>query len=153
MSARTTPPYRADHVGSLLRPPRLLQAREHHAASRITDEELRSIEDDAIKDVVKMQEDVGLKTATDGEFRRALVAYGLHLPARRRLEGAREPEREVPQCRRRHRVHARRDADRPQAHARAPDLRRRLQLPPTTDHNGDAEAHDPEPSRGRNRLP
>src|SRR4051812_10464044 len=71
MSDRTTPPYRADHVGSLLRPPRLLQAREDHAASRITNEELRSIEDDAIKDIVKMQEEVGLKTATDGEFRRA----------------------------------------------------------------------------------
>jgi len=71
MSDRATPPYRADHVGSLLRPPRLLQAREDHAANRITDAELRAIEDDAIKDVVKMQEDVGLRTATDGEFRRA----------------------------------------------------------------------------------
>jgi methionine synthase II (cobalamin-independent) len=71
MSDRTTPPYRADHVGSLLRPPQLLQARDDHAAGKITDEELRAIEDDAIKDVVKMQEDVGLRTATDGEFRRA----------------------------------------------------------------------------------
>ena len=71
MSDRTAPPYRADHVGSLLRPPLLLQARADHAASRISDEELRTIEDDAISDVVKMQEDVGLRTATDGEFRRA----------------------------------------------------------------------------------
>ena len=71
MSDRTTPPYRADHVGSLLRPQRLLQAREDHAANKITDAELREIEDDAIKEVVKMQEDVGLRTATDGEFRRA----------------------------------------------------------------------------------
>jgi 5-methyltetrahydropteroyltriglutamate--homocysteine methyltransferase len=71
MAARTTPPFRADHVGSLLRPPRLLQAREDHVAGRITDEELRAIEDEAIRDVVRMQEEVGLRSATDGEFRRA----------------------------------------------------------------------------------
>jgi 5-methyltetrahydropteroyltriglutamate--homocysteine methyltransferase len=71
MSDRTAPPYRADHVGSLLRPPQLLQARADHAANKITDEELRNVEDEAISDVVKMQEDVGLRTATDGEFRRA----------------------------------------------------------------------------------
>jgi 5-methyltetrahydropteroyltriglutamate--homocysteine methyltransferase len=68
---RTTPPFRADHVGSLLRPRRLLQARDDHAAGRITDQELRAVEDDAIRDVVAMQRDVGLQTATDGEFRRA----------------------------------------------------------------------------------
>jgi 5-methyltetrahydropteroyltriglutamate--homocysteine methyltransferase len=68
---RTTPPFRADHVGSLLRPPELLKAREDHAEGRISDEELRSAEDDAIRDVVKMQKDVGLQSATDGEFRRA----------------------------------------------------------------------------------
>ena len=71
MSARTTPPYRADHVGSLLRPPDLLAAREDFAADRISAEELRAIEDDAIRDVVKLQEDAGLQSATDGEFRRA----------------------------------------------------------------------------------
>ncbi len=71
MPDRTTPPYRADHVGSLLRPPKLLQARADHAANTITDAELRAIEDEAIADVVKMQEDVGLRSATDGEFRRA----------------------------------------------------------------------------------
>jgi 5-methyltetrahydropteroyltriglutamate--homocysteine methyltransferase len=68
---RTSPPYRADHVGSLLRPPELLRAREDHAAGRIDDEALRAIEDEAIRDVVRMQQDVGLQTATDGEFRRA----------------------------------------------------------------------------------
>jgi 5-methyltetrahydropteroyltriglutamate--homocysteine methyltransferase len=68
---RDTPPYRADHVGSLLRPPQLLQAREDHAAGKIDDDELRSIEDDAIRDVVQLQRDAGLRTATDGEFRRA----------------------------------------------------------------------------------
>jgi methionine synthase II (cobalamin-independent) len=68
---RDTPPYRADHVGSLLRPERLLKAREEHAAGSVTDDELKQIEDDAIRDVVRMQEEVGLQSATDGEFRRA----------------------------------------------------------------------------------
>ncbi len=70
MSARTTPPFRADHVGSLLRPAKLLQAREDHAAGRISAAELREVEDDVIRDVVQMQHDVGLQSATDGEFRR-----------------------------------------------------------------------------------
>src|ERR1041385_1992574 len=68
---RTSPPYRPDHAGSLLRPPELVQARDEHANGRIDDETLRGIEDEAIRDVVRMQQDVGLKTATDGEFRRA----------------------------------------------------------------------------------
>jgi len=68
---RTTPPYRADHVGSLLRPPRLLAAREQHATGRISADQLRAVEDDAIAEVVAMQEDVGLQSATDGEFRRS----------------------------------------------------------------------------------
>src|ERR671920_2044105 len=71
MSMRDTPPYRADHVGSLLRPQRLLDARSRHADGQIGDDELRTVEDDAIREVVKLQEDVGLRTATDGEFRRA----------------------------------------------------------------------------------
>jgi methionine synthase II (cobalamin-independent) len=71
MSDRTTPPFRADHVGSLLRPPELLRARDDFANDRIDADELRAIEDEAIRAVVKMQEDVGLQSATDGEFRRA----------------------------------------------------------------------------------
>src|SRR3954452_5820257 len=71
MALRDRPPFRADHVGSLLRPPELLQAREDHAAGRIDAAELRGIEDEAIRDVVRLQRDVGLRTATDGEFRRA----------------------------------------------------------------------------------
>ena len=67
----TTPPYRADHVGSLLRPPALLQAREDFANDTIDADELRAVEDDAIRDAVKLQEEVGLQSATDGEFRRA----------------------------------------------------------------------------------
>ena len=70
MTARTTPPFRADHVGSLLRPQSLLDAREQHKRGAITFDELRAREDDAIRDVVRMQEDIGLQTATDGEFRR-----------------------------------------------------------------------------------
>ena len=68
---RTTPPFRADHVGSLLRPPGLLRAREEFAAGRVSAGELREAEDAAIRDVVRMQEEVGLRSATDGEFRRA----------------------------------------------------------------------------------
>jgi 5-methyltetrahydropteroyltriglutamate--homocysteine methyltransferase len=58
-------------VGSLLRPPDLLQARARHASGALGDEELKAAEDAAIRDVVQMQEDVGLQSATDGEFRRA----------------------------------------------------------------------------------
>jgi 5-methyltetrahydropteroyltriglutamate--homocysteine methyltransferase len=68
---RTKPPFRADHVGSLLRPPLVLAAREDAAAGRIDAAELRSIEDDAIRAAVRRQEEVGLRSATDGEFRRA----------------------------------------------------------------------------------
>jgi 5-methyltetrahydropteroyltriglutamate--homocysteine methyltransferase len=71
MASRSTPPYRADHVGSLLRPPALLKAREDFANGTIDADELRAVEDDAIRDAVKLQEDVGLQSATDGEFRRA----------------------------------------------------------------------------------
>ena len=71
MSRRTEPPFRADHVGSLLRPPELLRAREEFAQGRMSADELRGVEDDAIREAVRMQEDVGLQSATDGEFRRA----------------------------------------------------------------------------------
>jgi 5-methyltetrahydropteroyltriglutamate--homocysteine methyltransferase len=71
MSLRTTPPFRADHVGSLLRPPELLKAREDFAQGRIDADELHGIENEAIRDVVGKQEEVGLQAATDGEFRRA----------------------------------------------------------------------------------
>jgi 5-methyltetrahydropteroyltriglutamate--homocysteine methyltransferase len=68
---RSTPPFRADHVGSLLRPPRLLAARDDFAAGKIDAEALRAVEDEAITEVVRMQEEIGLQSATDGEFRRA----------------------------------------------------------------------------------
>ncbi|HUD38685.1 MAG TPA: 5-methyltetrahydropteroyltriglutamate--homocysteine S-methyltransferase [Streptosporangiaceae bacterium] len=68
---RTTPPFRADHVGSLLRPPVLLEARARFAAGEIDASQLRAVEDEAISVVVAMQQEVGLQSATDGEFRRA----------------------------------------------------------------------------------
>src|SRR3954464_6988762 len=71
MSLRTTPPFRADHVGSLLRSPELLQARQGFKEGGIDADELRGIENEAIRDVVRKQEEVGLRSATDGEFRRA----------------------------------------------------------------------------------
>jgi 5-methyltetrahydropteroyltriglutamate--homocysteine methyltransferase len=68
---RAKPPFRADHVGSLLRPASLLKAREDHAGGRIDAAELREIEDGAIREIVRKQEEIGLRSATDGEFRRA----------------------------------------------------------------------------------
>jgi 5-methyltetrahydropteroyltriglutamate--homocysteine methyltransferase len=70
MAARTKPPFRADHVGSLLRPPELIAARADAAAGRITANELRAVEDEAIRDAVRVQEELGLRGVTDGEFRR-----------------------------------------------------------------------------------
>ena len=65
------PPFRADHVGSLLRPPVLRDARRRHESGEIGAEQLRAVEDDTIRDVIKMQRAAGLSSATDGEFRRA----------------------------------------------------------------------------------
>ena len=67
---RNNPPFRADHVGSLLRPPELIKAREAFDAGKLPGEELHALEDIAIRKVVALQEGVGLKSITDGEFRR-----------------------------------------------------------------------------------
>jgi 5-methyltetrahydropteroyltriglutamate--homocysteine methyltransferase len=67
---QATPPFRADHVGSLLRPPELLKARAEHQAGRTTTAELHAAEDKAIRDAIKLQRDLGLKGVTDGEMRR-----------------------------------------------------------------------------------
>jgi methionine synthase II (cobalamin-independent) len=64
------PPFRADHVGSLLRPQEVLQARDDFAAGQVTAEQLKEIEDAAIQKIISMQGEVGLKAATDGELRR-----------------------------------------------------------------------------------
>jgi 5-methyltetrahydropteroyltriglutamate--homocysteine methyltransferase len=70
MTLRSAPPFRADHVGSLLRPRSLLDARARYQDGTLDLQGLRAAEDDAIRDVVRMQENLGLQTATDGEFRR-----------------------------------------------------------------------------------
>ena len=70
MSKRTSPPFRADHVGSLLRPANLLEARKSFADGDIDADALRAVEDGAIRDAVALQEDLGFQSATDGEFRR-----------------------------------------------------------------------------------
>jgi 5-methyltetrahydropteroyltriglutamate--homocysteine methyltransferase len=70
MIERSTPPFRADHVGSFLRPTYLLDAREQAARGTITREQLRAVEDRAIAEVVTLQQEVGLRSITDGEFRR-----------------------------------------------------------------------------------
>ena len=96
------PPFRADHVGSLLRPRELLQARADHAAGRIPREELRRIEDECVREAVRMQEEIGLQSVTDGEFRRVdwlmdfkfgiggveqLAAEAVHVPFRSETGG------------------------------------------------------------------
>ena len=67
---REFPPFRADHVGSLLRPAPLLEARARHAAGDLDDDALRELEDRSVAEVVGLQRDAGLQTATDGELRR-----------------------------------------------------------------------------------
>jgi 5-methyltetrahydropteroyltriglutamate--homocysteine methyltransferase len=71
MTLRTSPPFRADHVGSFLRPAYLLEARDQFFNQKsISAEQLRAVEDKAITEIVKFQADVGLQSITDGEFRR-----------------------------------------------------------------------------------
>ena len=67
---RTKPPYRADHVGSLIRPDALIRAREQAEQRAIPEAELKRIQQAAIRDVVRMQEELGLKLVTDGEYNR-----------------------------------------------------------------------------------
>ena len=83
MSLRTQPPFRADHVGSFLRPPELLAARGRFQKGEIPKEELRAVEDRAIAEIVRMQEGVGLQGVTDGEFRRTYF----HIDFLEQLEG------------------------------------------------------------------
>lgn len=77
------PPFRADHVGSFLRPERLVAAREAHQAGRLPDEELAQVEDACIAELVRREESVGLKGITDGEFRRTYF----HVDFLEKLEG------------------------------------------------------------------
>jgi 5-methyltetrahydropteroyltriglutamate--homocysteine methyltransferase len=68
---RTIPPFRADHVGSLLRPAALKEARERHAKGQISAADIKAVEDREIERIVKKQEEVGLQSISDGEFRRS----------------------------------------------------------------------------------
>ena len=77
------PPFRADHVGSLLRPPELLRAREQYQKGALSAESLREIEDSSIRDVAKLQEEIGLQGITDGEYRRTIW----HADFLRQIEG------------------------------------------------------------------
>lgn len=83
LAARLRPPFRADHVGSLLRPPRLLQAREQFKSGILNAEQLRTVEDDAIREAVQLQQSLGLQAITDGEFRRTYF----HIDFLTQLEG------------------------------------------------------------------
>lgn len=80
---RNRPPFRADHVGSLLRPPTLKDARARHERGDLPDGDLRAIEDAAIEHVIARQAEIGLRSATDGEFRRAMW----HFDFLERLDG------------------------------------------------------------------
>jgi len=71
MSPRTKPPFRADHVGSILRTAPVKEARAQREKGAITPAQLKEVEDREIEKIIKKQEDIGLKLATDGEFRRA----------------------------------------------------------------------------------
>jgi 5-methyltetrahydropteroyltriglutamate--homocysteine methyltransferase len=84
MTQRTRPPFRADHVGSFLRPPELLEARERHfRKGQITRAQLREVEDRAIREIVRLQEEWGLQGITDGEYRRTYF----HVDFLEQLEG------------------------------------------------------------------
>jgi 5-methyltetrahydropteroyltriglutamate--homocysteine methyltransferase len=91
MAPRTAPPFRADHVGSLLRPKAVLDARAARAAGELSVEQLRETEDAAIRDVVRMQEDLGLQSATDGEFRRT----SWHMDFIYQLQGVQQTEEKI----------------------------------------------------------
>ncbi len=81
--SRTTPPFRADHVGSLLRPASLKEARSRRERGQISDADLCAAEDAAIERIIARQAETGLRSATDGEFRRAMW----HFDFLERLDG------------------------------------------------------------------
>ena len=87
---RELPPFRADHVGSFLRPARLIEARDQRSRGELSAEDLRDIEDECIAEVIRNQEKVGLRGITDGEFRR----FMFHVDFLERLDGVRVTEGE-----------------------------------------------------------
>ena len=88
MSSDKNGPYRADHVGSFLRPARLMAARSDYAQKTITHDQLHAVEDDCIRDVIKMQEDAGIHAVTDGEFRR----FMFHIDFLEKIKGITKTE-------------------------------------------------------------
>jgi 5-methyltetrahydropteroyltriglutamate--homocysteine methyltransferase len=94
MAELEKPPFRADHVGSLLRPSELLEARQKNDRGAISADELRQVEDHCICNVVKMQEDIGLQGITDGEYRRTLW----HADFLRKIDGVDVIEGLAPQA-------------------------------------------------------
>ena len=70
MSLHLNPPFRADHIGSLKRPAELLAKRADFYAGKCSQEEVDAVADEAIKNIIQMQRDCGIKSITDGEFRR-----------------------------------------------------------------------------------
>ena len=152
MAQRTRPPFRADHVGSLLRPERLREARADFKAGTIDADELRAVEDDAIREVIALQRDAGLQDATDGEFRRTswhmdfIYSLGGDQPGR-----GRAPARALPQRGGRVRLRAARH-EAWTARSRCP--RRPIFgdafafLRDTAQHERHAEAHDPVAEHG-----
>ena len=145
MADNARPPFRADHVGSLLRPKEVLQARDEFAQGEISAEQLAQVEDDAIRDD---HPHAGRGRPQVRDRRRAappVVAHGLHLPARRHHEGARRHHQGgVPQQGQELRVGAAVGArDRADLAARD-DLRRRVHLRPRQrDRGPDRQADHP----------
>ena len=84
-------PSRADHVGSFLRPRYLLEAREKFARREISASELRAVEDQAIAEVIRMQEEVGIEAITDGEFRRTYF----HIDFLKQLDGVQSDDPKI----------------------------------------------------------
>ena len=90
--SKLVPPFRADHIGSLLRPQELKHAYAAHAAGRLSDAALKQVEDRHIKDAIALQESVGLQSITDGEYRR--IIYWGHFP--RAVSGFTDMEAPLP---------------------------------------------------------
>ncbi len=144
------PPFRAEHVGSLLRPQAVLTARTDRAAGRISDTALRAIEDDAVRAAVQLQADAGMPVATDGEFRRDSWQWDFfsRVGGISKVEGAHGGSA-FPQQTRSGRALPRRLPDHGQAAPRSTDLRRRLRGS-SIGHVGDTQALD---SVAQHRLP
>ncbi len=100
MAASRVPPNAVDHVGSLKRPPQLVQAWRAWEEGRLSFEQLRKQQDETIRDAVAMQEKLGLPIVTDGEFRRGAIAGAAREQTDKALEADRYRRLQVPRRRR-----------------------------------------------------